>query len=182
MAKSTLGTDKFVQVVGRSVSVTAGAVPSNSQIVFGLSILDKVGVLIHRVDFDVEVSPPLPAAPVRGKIVFGISAVSMSTQVEVENDNNPAWVVRRTIMEEIDNGGVAVGEARNVWPTLVADFSTLPGGAIITPPSTVFLTGWAITGTSGVVIVVRSRLYYTITELSTEDYWQLVEARRMIPQ
>jgi Trk-type K+ transport system membrane component len=117
-----------------------------------------------------------------GKLVYGISAVAMQTQVEIENDNNPAWIVRRTVFDSINNGGAAVGEARHFLQTEVADFSMLPGGAVITPPSTVFLTGWLIAGASPVSTTVRARIYYTIAELSTEDYWQLVEARRMIPQ
>lgn len=183
MAKSTLGTDKFCQVVGAVVDFTPGSPPSKKQIVFGLSILDKVGIVIHRVDYSIYWLPTLPVAPAGWEFLFGISASPISTSADALDSNNPAWISREIISENIDNGGVAVAESRHWIPQIDVDYSLMPGGGLITPPSTVFLQSYGtVAAMSAITISTRARIYYTIMDLTTEDYWQLVESRRMIPQ
>lgn len=183
MAEKKLGTDKFCQVVGASVDFTPGGTPSKKQIVFGLSILDKVGIIVHRVDYTVYWAPTLPAAPIGWEFFFGLTAAPIATATDALDSNNPAWISREAIEENINNGGVAVAETRHWIPQIVANYNDLPGGGLITPPSTVFLQSYGtLAAMSAITISVRARVYYTITELTTEDYWQLVEARRMIPQ
>jgi hypothetical protein len=60
----------------------------------------------------------------------------------------------------------------------VKDFAALPGGGIITPPSPLY----AFLGSTGAAatLTLAVRFYYTYKSLSTEEYWELVETRRII--
>jgi len=58
------------------------------------------------------------------------------------------------------------------------DFSQLPSGGIIIPPAPLY---GAIQGSGEAAIsACVMRIFYTIKELATEEYWELVEARRLL--
>lgn len=61
---------------------------------------------------------------------------------------------------------------------LIADFSELPGGGILVPADRLYIgaqgSGCAAANTVGM------RLYYTVMPLDTADYWELIEARRIM--
>lgn len=58
------------------------------------------------------------------------------------------------------------------------DFSTFPGGGIIIPSRPIFLwmasAGWAAAGS------IAARIYFLVKDLKAEEYWELVEATRLI--
>jgi len=60
----------------------------------------------------------------------------------------------------------------------IRDFMDLPGGGLLVPADRLYL------GVQGVglanVLRMSMRLYYSVKQLSTEDYWELIEARRVM--
>ncbi len=58
------------------------------------------------------------------------------------------------------------------------DFGNLPGGGLIVPPAPLYgaIQGFGLAAASSVVM----RIYYTIKELAVDEYWELVEARRLL--
>lgn len=58
------------------------------------------------------------------------------------------------------------------------DFTALPSGGLIVPPAPLYgaIQGFGMAGAGTIVI----RAYYTIKELATDEYWELVEARRLL--
>lgn len=180
MAKTQ--TDKYANCVGRLVSpYTAGNPPLSAKIDFGLSIQDKVGILIRRVEFDIWCIPLRALAGDNDYLIFGISAWPPATVTEAEEPNNPAWVIRREI--KLHNmGGAANVEQWLYRPTLDVDLSGMPGGGLIVPPSTLYAVICGSIHASGQPIKMDTRMFFTVETLTTEDYWQLVESRRMIPQ
>jgi hypothetical protein len=58
------------------------------------------------------------------------------------------------------------------------DFSTLPGTGIIVPADNLYV---GIKGTTcGAAGLASIRIYYTVKALKTEEYWDLIEARRVM--
>ena len=54
----------------------------------------------------------------------------------------------------------------------------MPGGGIIVPADRLFI-GIA-SGGAAAAQAASMRLYYTVMELAEVDYWQLIEARRVM--
>jgi hypothetical protein len=79
-------------------------------------------------------------------------------------------------LQRIDIGTAASGFFVDFPKKL--DFTNLPGGGILVPADRLYV-GVKSTGASG-VNGVKMRLYYTVMQLATEDYWQLIEARRIM--
>ena len=61
---------------------------------------------------------------------------------------------------------------------IVVDFSTLPGGGIIVPPNPLYLAAKGLG--LGAAQSVSVRFWYTNIALKPEEYWELVESRRII--
>jgi hypothetical protein len=58
------------------------------------------------------------------------------------------------------------------------DFTSLAGGGILVPPNPLYL---AVQGNNLVnAQTVYARLFYTHVELKPDEFWELVEARRII--
>jgi hypothetical protein len=60
----------------------------------------------------------------------------------------------------------------------IKDLSTLPGGGSLVPCRPIFLfaksAGWAAAGS------FSARIYFTVVDLKAEEYWELVEATRLV--
>lgn len=73
--------------------------------------------------------------------------------------------------------GAAASAALYEYP-LIRDFTELPGGGLLVPADRLYL-GIKSTGAAS-VDAAELRIYYTVMQLKTEDYWELVEARRVM--
>ena len=76
-----------------------------------------------------------------------------------------------------DGAGTGKNFQTLTWP-LVRDFSNMPGQGILVAPSPLygFVEGVAMPGACYMYI----KLFYTYVELSTDEYWQLIESRRIV--
>lgn len=61
---------------------------------------------------------------------------------------------------------------------IMKDFTSLPGKGLIVPPNPLYLAAEGISQTVAQVLDVR--LYYTAIELKGDEFWELVQARRII--
>ncbi|MBA7585606.1 hypothetical protein ES708_27591 [subsurface metagenome] len=60
----------------------------------------------------------------------------------------------------------------------VRDFSAMPGGGLIITPKPLYV---AAVGTGlGLPIEVKCRILYTIKELAADEFWELVQASRIV--
>lgn len=73
------------------------------------------------------------------------------------------------------------GTAATAWIfkyPIIRDFSPLPGGGLIVPPNPLYLAVKGLSQTGA--LTVEARLFYTAVQLKGDEFWELVEARRMI--
>lgn len=135
------------------------------------SLLDKkFGLLINRADFAVSSFTYLNSSndSIEAALTVSDGIVDLSLErPEVLFEH--AWF-------RLDIGAAAtgiIGESPSV-----IDFSTMPGGGILVPANRLYIA----VQSSGASAACRAwcRLYYTVVELSSEDYWQLVESRHIL--
>jgi hypothetical protein len=72
----------------------------------------------------------------------------------------------------------AAGSGFTLTKPTIRDFSQMPSGGLIVPPSPLYgaVQGSGLAAAGSIVM----RIYYTIKELATDEYWELVEARRLL--
>jgi len=138
---------------------------------FPFSIMDKMALLINRIEYILRANSAYNSSG--DSMVAGISVGT--NLADVEDVTNPLIVdsVKRT---RIDQGTPAT--CLYLTDPFIKDFSDLPGGGILIAPNPLyaFVKGAGL----GAVAACGIRLYYTYRELGTDEYWQLVESRRVI--
>jgi len=135
------------------------------------SLLDrKYGLLINRCDIEFAGLSGLDATSDAVEC-----AITVSDGISSLSLQNPEVLIREKLIRW-DIGAAASGFFFHL--PITRDFSTMPGGGILVPADRLFI---AVKGTTaGNAMNAYMRLYYTIIELSAEDYWQLVESRTLL--
>jgi len=171
MAKKAL--DMYANVAAIDLTESAANTLTVAKFAFPFSIMDKMALLINRIEYEFANLPSVLAASA-DQIIAGVSAVS---NPDMTNPTDPG-VIDSLKYSRIDFGAAASGIL--YMQPFIKDFSTLPGGGILVAPNPLYA---AILGVSaGAAGRVKVRLYYTYMELATDEYWQLVESRRIISE
>jgi len=163
--------DVFVNQAYLSVTEATPNTLTFAKLETGISIHEKVGWLISRIDYSTSIDSANFAAS-DDSVSFGMStsdAIVAATLAE-------SAVIDYNSVVRIDWGTAA--SAQILRQPFQKDFSNLPGGGILVPPNPIFIwvRGSNLTGAIGMV----ARMFYTVRQLKTEDFWELVELRRMI--
>lgn len=137
-----------------------------------ISFNQKVAWILARIEYFVGA---LGAANFNGDgdiLEYGLSVSSSFATAQLQE----VTIVDYNSIQRLDYGTAAV--EHSMQQPFVKDFSSLPGGGLIIPPSPLYL--WA----KGTGLVSAStaiaRMYYTLLEMSTDQFWELVEARRVL--
>lgn len=138
---------------------------------FPFSIMDKMGLLINRVEYFFGSISQLNTTG--DECIVGLIAAKSISDPTVQNDP----VMLDSMKIERDDFGTAASGTIN-WQPLIKDFSALPGGGILVAPSP--LSAFIKATGAAAACQCWIRMYYTYMSLSTEEYWQLVESRRII--
>jgi len=139
----------------------------------GINFFEKVAWVISRIDFyPTDLTTTQFANTDDALDIAYTTANSIS---DIKALDNPGVLFWKRFQLAVYAAGTLM--RMNEFP-FVADFSTLKGGGILVPPNPLYL-GIKGTGLTGVATVL-TRFYYTSVQLATDEYWELVEARRMI--
>jgi hypothetical protein len=101
--------------------------------------------------------------------------MAASSVVDVNNQADPL-IIDSSRMARLDFGTAASGNF--FLQPYIKDFADLPGGGLLVAPAPLYaaVKGVGCAGVTGCQI----KLFYTSIELATDEYWQLVESRRII--
>lgn len=132
---------------------------------------EKVAFLISRVNYDMAL-PAANFAATSDGILFGLCT---SDQIASAGINNSA-VVDRNSITRYDLGTAASGFYFRT--PIEKNFADLPGGGLLVPPNPLYIFAQGIA--LGSVMTVSARMFYTVIKLKLDDFWELVEQRRMI--
>ena len=163
--------DTYANYAAVKVVESAANTFTASKFAFPFSIMDKMALLISRIEYWVGDMGILNSSG--DVLVLGIGTASSIS--DVSNQADPQ------IIDSVSLGRFDLGTAASglyFANPLVKDFSDLPGQGILVAPSPLY--AWAKGSGAGGASTVWTKLFYTYMELNTDEYWQLVESRRII--
>lgn len=164
--------DKFANMALLTTVESAANTLTFKKLETGISLTEKVAWVINRIEYILSGFTSANFAADADGVQFGLSvsnAFATPTLNEVTIlDFNQLHV---TIV------GAVVSKEWHQQPT-IKDFASMPSGGIIVPPTPLY--GWVLGQALTSAITVNARIWYTLLELATDQYWELVEARRVL--
>lgn len=162
--------DQYTNIVFSTVTMSAADTLTFNEVVMGLSLYQKVGLLIHRLEYSME-SAGWNALVSNADIV----------QLAVTTSNNMSTISQdiRSVVDTMDFKAWASGTPAN---TLIAnqpyvhDFTGLPGGGILIPPRPLYV-GMDSAGI-GSALDGYIRMFFTVQTLKDSEFFELLETFR----
>jgi len=170
MAK--LPADNFASQAMFSTTESAANTLTFSKLETGLSVYDKIGWVLARVEIPLTVAT-LDLFNGNGDVLE--IALTATNTITAFDDANAAIYMHRTLLRR-DVGTPAVSFF--IDTTIVEDFSTLPGGGILLLPNPLYLAikGTGLTGAATVDV----RIFFKAMDMTDQDYFNLVQARQLL--
>lgn len=162
-------TDAFAQVASAQVVETAANTLTFQQLQTGGMLFERRAFNIHRIEYHVNAG----ALDAEGDTLSFGWCVSNQITAPAANDVN---VVDLVVARRADFGTAASGQFY-ITP-IVRDFGVLPGMGFLVPSHPLYL--YAVGASLAAAATVTSRFYFTLADLSPEQYIELVEAMRII--
>ncbi len=164
--------DSFAQFAALKVTEGGTNTQTATKFAFPFSIMDKMALVIQRIEYDWQTVLNALAAT-NDRVIAAITCAATVTDIE---DVTDPLIVDSMRMSRYDVGTAGSG----FWfrQPYVKDFSSLPGGGILIAPNPLYLMVEGVG--AGAASACAVRMYYTYLELSSDEYWQLVESRRII--
>lgn len=167
--------DVFSNIATISIVESAANTITFKKLETGIPLFEKVAWVISRLELMFN---PLAAAMVADAdaVLFALTVSNtIASLASGKTQTEPAVLYGGRIIRN-DFGAAATGYLS--YQPYILDFSTMPGGGLLTPPSPLY---GAVEGASmQAAITLYMRLYYTQIQLTPDQYWELVEARRYI--
>ena len=165
------GSDQFANLAVITVTEAVAGTLAFKKLETGISLFEKLAWIIHRVEYEYDLNA-MQFNSTGDSMEMGFST---SDQIMTIASTNPAVVDRFRCMRA--DFGAAAASYQFTSP-FVKDFTNLPGGGIIIPPNPVygFVKGTGLAAVAGFVL----RMFYTNRPLAADEFWELVEARRII--
>jgi len=176
MAKvSSKMADRFVNKAYTSVLQSAANAAAYGEINFNIPTFDKVAIVISKIEYHFATGAWAEMVANTDQMLYGLTTNASLGALTPASLNNPA-VIDLNYITNIVVG--AVTSLTQVFDPLVIDYSNMPDGGIIVPPRPLYLyfsTAGFVAATTAYVV-----LWFRYLNLSTEDYWDLVESTRVI--
>ena len=163
--------DRYSNLASIAVTEASAGVQASAKFAFPFSIMDKMGLLISRIEYWWEGFGALNSSGDR--CIAAIATASSLADISKQSDP-----------QMIDSCQLAMSyygtpaTAQLFGQPFIKDFSDLPGGGILVAPNPLYALVQDIG--AGSVMGVQIRMWYTYMEMSADEYWQLVESRRII--
>ena len=165
-------TDKFANLAYGFVLESGANTITFSEIQTGVSIFEKIAWIIHRILWFPYYSSMNLMLDSGDQIQMALVVNSKMTSLGLDDPS-----LLDLHIAGLGNVGVAASGFPVACP-VVHEFNNLPGGGIIVPPKPLYVAAMGVSLASAVSVACR--IEYTHKALATEDYWELVEARRIV--
>ncbi|MBA7585949.1 hypothetical protein ES708_27943 [subsurface metagenome] len=165
--------DKFSNTAFVGVQECSANTLTFAELNTGVGTHEKVAWVVSRIDWFPR------GATLAGLVapddLFDVALCSSSKIDDIANKNDPGVLVAKTF--SISLHGTAASAQLIVTP-MVDEFGNLPGGGIILTPKPLYLaakgTSLAVAGYCG------CRIHYTQRVLKADEFWELVQASRIV--
>lgn len=172
---ATTSLDKFTNMATITVTETAANTLTYKKLETGISLTEKVAWLIARIEYYYTGNfSDFNAA--NDALHLGLCVSNARASQTSADSYTDSTLLDKVELIRSDYGAAAAAEM--ISRPIVKDWSTVPGGGILVPPVPLygFAQGISLAGATTTVI----KLFYTLISLQPADYWELVEARRII--
>jgi len=172
MAKAST-TDKFANIAFLSVTESAANTLTFSQLQLANNLLsEKAAIIIHRAEFLL-----IPLVTIFNSSGDNLKiALTLTDRITDIGDLSQPEILFAEKFSRDDLGAAASG--LYLRQPFIRDFTELPGGGIIVPADRLYI-GAQGNGCAAAAYATM-RLYYTVMPLQVTDYWELIEARRIM--
>lgn len=136
-----------------------------------INLQSRVAWIIHRLEWYLA-NATIALVTATGDTIHGaLTSSNKMTALGLDN----AGVLDLFDLTEINASGV--GFEQYQYP-LVRDFTTMPGGGLIVPPRPLYVAVQGVSLASAATIELRG--YYTSIDLADSDYYDLLDAYRIL--
>jgi hypothetical protein len=163
--------DTFANIAAVKVTMSGTDTLTTGKFSFPFSIMDKMGLVISRIEYMANALTQLNTSGDYALLGLCVAA----SLVDALNQADPNIIDYREIVRY--DYGTAASALLDQEP-YVKDFSMLPGGGLLVAPNPLY--AFMTSSGAGAAMNGWVKLYYTYKELGTDEYWQLVESRRII--
>ncbi len=172
MATKSRKADKYSNLAYATVTETGANTLTFSEIQTGMSTFDKVAWIIHEIWYFMSVTDLNKIVANGDEIVMGLSVSNKMTTPDLSD-------VATVDVKRLDTFLFGSPTSAQLYEMpFKSSFSQMPGGGLIVPPRPIYL--FAQGQSVATACTVQARIFFTCLNLSPADYWELVEARRMI--
>ena len=165
-------TDMFANRAYGSVTETAANTLTFNEIQTGVAIFEKIAWVIHAIDYHVPVAAWNELSGDDDEVIMGLCVSNQITSTAL----NQMAIVHQLRVGSMASGTVGNLETRDLIRR--SEFSSWPGGGLIIPPSPLF--AFAQGASLAAAVSVDLLIYYTHMALKADEYWELVESRRLV--
>lgn len=164
--------DTFANVAYASVTETGANTLTFEEIQSGVSIFEKNAWIIHEIDYYPAEASIQGMTGAGDTLTIGLVASNKVSSIDLSD----AAVVDLIEIDFQLRGAAA--NAMFLFNPIRRIFDNLPGGGLIVTPRPLYLAAQG--NNLGAAATARARIYFTVKTLKAEEYWELVEARRLV--
>jgi len=165
--------DKFANLAVINCTESAANTLTFKKLETGISLAEKVAWVIHRLDYIIASPEASTFSSTGDTIMFGLCVSNSFSTISVDDPS----ILDYNARSRLDYGTAAT--MIDFWrPAVRNDFTSFPSGGIIVPPVPLYCYAKG-TGLD-TAMTINMRCWYTLLKLSIDEYWELVEARRVI--
>lgn len=164
--------DNYANFAAVLVTESAANTQTAIKFAFPFSIMDKMALVINRMEY---LLGNLSAGFNSTADFSTIALTSASTVTDITSQSDPL-IIDSVRYSRLDYGTAASGML--ITQPYIKDFASLPGAGLLVAPSPLYAMIQSSGAASAMFCWVK--LFYTYIELNTDEYWQLVESRRVI--
>lgn len=164
--------DQYANKFYGSVTESAANTLTFQEIQTNVNIFDKTAWVLHRIEWYPEQAAVIQLVAGTDRLNMALTASNNLTAVGLDQ----AAVIDLLTIDQIavaDSTGQQIRE----FP-YIRDFTNLPGGGLIIAPRPLFIAAQGVSIASA--ITVRVRGYFTVVELSGDQYLDLVDFYRIL--
>ena len=164
-------TDKFANKMYGTVTESAANTLTYAEIKTNVSVFDKAAWILHRLEWYLAATEIDKLLGLGDSITMALTSSSTPAALALAD----SAVIDLCTLNHKDL--TAVGFSDYTTP-FIRDFSNLPGGGLIIAPRPLYLAAKGVSLASAVTVQLRG--YFTIMNLSADEYIELVDFYRIV--
>jgi len=172
MAEQKLSADEFANYAILSVQESAVNTLTFKKLETGIGLLEKVAWVIARIEYSIDSYSDAQFNASGDTLTYGMCISNAFASPGMSEST----IIDYNLVSRQDFG--AAGSGAIMFRPVIKDFTNLPGGGILVPPTPLYIFAKG-TGLVAQAYVV-ARIHYRLLKLSIDQYWELVESRRVI--